>query len=259
MVVLILAACFGSAADVLASSRCGSHVTVERGDTLRSIAAACGTTAQAMRDANPGMDWRLHVGQVLDMPAESKPAPPRYPVQMSGSTHVVKRGDTLGGIAFLYGISLRDLLAVNRQIWNPNLIYPGQVINLPANALRPSGSFTYSPYPSYAHPSTVYVAPTLAPGYAYLRVTYEHGLLVRTGPGLDYPEIVSPFVSAVKDTYWQYRKDSMTVGAMGLVWVEVRLSWLVEGYSTGWIMVRDGLGKYFTDPNIGPRIDPNDP
>ena len=87
---------------------------------------------------------------------------------------------------------------------------------------------------------------------------FGRGLLVRTGPGRNYSEIVSPFVSAVKNTDWRYRPDSLTTDSMGFVWVEVQVSPL-SGYSTGWILVRDSLGNYFTRPNLGPKITLNDP
>lgn len=47
------------------------------------------------------------------------------------ATRVVQQGDTLSGIAQEFGISLSDLEAANPQITNPDLIVPGQVINIP--------------------------------------------------------------------------------------------------------------------------------
>lgn len=44
---------------------------------------------------------------------------------------VVQRGDTLWGIAQRHGVSLDALIRANPQIPNPNLIYVGQVVNLP--------------------------------------------------------------------------------------------------------------------------------
>lgn len=46
--------------------------------------------------------------------------------------HVVRRGDTLGRIARRYGLSLDNLLTLNPQIDNPNVIHPGQAINISA-------------------------------------------------------------------------------------------------------------------------------
>lgn len=47
------------------------------------------------------------------------------------ATGTIERGDTLSAIARLLGVSLQDLLAANRQISNPNIIYPGQHVNTP--------------------------------------------------------------------------------------------------------------------------------
>ena len=75
------------------------------------------------------------------------------PSQDSGYT--VERGDTLSGIAREHGLSLAELTAANPQINNPNVIYPGQHINIPGGArasetppatpggTTPSGSFDY--------------------------------------------------------------------------------------------------------------------
>jgi len=245
MIVAILAASFASTGVVRALSGCSGYITVQWGDTLDSIAAGCGTTVTAIQAANPGLGWWVVPGQVLYMPMVTAPAPAYYPTQ-TGSTYVVQWGDTLGDIAVKYGVSLSDLLAVNPLIWNIDLIFPGQVINLPVFV---NGPLTIS-YPPTSTPS-----PSVSSQFADLKVTSVPGLLVKTGPGRNFSEIRSPFVSAVKDSTWRYRKSSVTVDSEGLVWVEVALSQMVNGYSTGWIMVRDTLGTHFTDPNI----DPNDP
>lgn len=45
-------------------------------------------------------------------------------------TYTVVHGDTLSGIAAKYGMPLSSLEGKNRQISNPNLIFPGQKVNL---------------------------------------------------------------------------------------------------------------------------------
>lgn len=54
------------------------------------------------------------------------PPPPRQ--------HVVTYGDTIPSIAKAQGISAQKLLAANPQVLNPDVLYPGQRINLPAAA-----------------------------------------------------------------------------------------------------------------------------
>jgi spore coat assembly protein SafA len=55
-------------------------------------------------------------------------------VQDSGSVektaYTVVPGDTLWGISNRFGVSLDELLGKNPQIKNPNLIYPGDIINI---------------------------------------------------------------------------------------------------------------------------------
>ena len=51
----------------------------------------------------------------------------------NNGTYVVRWGDTMRIIANRFGIPLFSLIAANPQIWNPNLIFPGQVIYLPSS------------------------------------------------------------------------------------------------------------------------------
>ena len=47
------------------------------------------------------------------------------------TAYTVKKGDTLWGIAKRYDVALSALIAANPQIKNPNLIYPGNQVNIP--------------------------------------------------------------------------------------------------------------------------------
>lgn len=278
-VVVFLVATLASTGSASAWTSCASYVTVQWGDTLSGIAAACGTSVEAIRAANPGLGWWLYAGQVLYIPSGNATMPgPYYPGQ-TGRSYTVQWGDSLGGIAMVYGISLQSLLAVNPQIGNASLIFPGQVISLPASAgTQPNTGYpgtTYPPatngqltitYPggntgsTYPYPSYpgAYSTPIPSSLFANLKVTVPHGLLVRTGPGVGFPEIKSQYVSAVQGSTWSYRKASLTIDSTQFAWIEVQLTSL-SGYSVGWILVRDSIGNYFTNPHLGPFIDPNDP
>ena len=48
----------------------------------------------------------------------------------AGRTHTVTAGETLWGIARDYGLALTELIARNPQIKNPNLILPGEQVNV---------------------------------------------------------------------------------------------------------------------------------
>jgi LysM repeat protein len=47
------------------------------------------------------------------------------------ATYTIRTGDTLGGVASRFGTSVPAILSVNPQIRNANVVYAGQVINLP--------------------------------------------------------------------------------------------------------------------------------
>ena len=67
--------------------------------------------------------------QVID-PGESTPVSADTAAEDT-AVYTVKKGDTLWEIARRYGVSLTALIAANPQIKNPNLIYPGNRVQIP--------------------------------------------------------------------------------------------------------------------------------
>lgn len=53
------------------------------------------------------------------------------PSVSAAASHTVVPGDTMWKIAVKYEMGLSEIRAANPQIANPNLIYPGQVLNIP--------------------------------------------------------------------------------------------------------------------------------
>ena len=97
--------------------------TVRRGDTLWGIARRCNTTVSALASLNHIADPNLiYPGQVLVLPRASAPA---------ADTYTVRPGDTLWAIAKRYHTTAAALTERNR-IADPNLIYPGQMLTIPA-------------------------------------------------------------------------------------------------------------------------------
>jgi lysozyme len=110
-----------------------STYVVARGDTLKIIAARYGVTVSALANQNGIYNYNLiYVGQRLTIPGSGTYTPPPYYPPTSGSTYVIQRGDTLRKLAYRWGVTTNAILAVNSQIYNPSLIYVGQVINIPS-------------------------------------------------------------------------------------------------------------------------------
>ncbi|SET16033.1 spore coat assembly protein SafA [Natronincola peptidivorans] len=76
------------------------------------------------------------------VPPVPVPEPPACP---GGTIYTIQPGDTMFRIANRYGISLTGLIEVNPQITNPNVIYVGQRICVPAEITPPTPPDVFCP------------------------------------------------------------------------------------------------------------------
>lgn len=172
VLILVLAAFLAVPSNAQAGGVCGGTFTVERGETLDSIAALCGTTVSAITAANPGISGALTVGQVITVPGSNYVAPntpvpgtqtsggttvinnyyttnnyynfvPGDSTTSSNGTYTVQPGDTFASIASRFGLSVDALWAANPGIRDINLLFIGQIINLPG-----SSGITIQPVPT---------------------------------------------------------------------------------------------------------------
>jgi len=112
------------------------HV-VRRGETLGRIGSRYGVSAGVIADANGGISSRrLQIGMTLKIPGGSArvaaiEASDRAAARAVGGVHVVRSGETLGGLARRYRVSVGAL-----QEWNglgsSNLIRVGQRLRVAA-------------------------------------------------------------------------------------------------------------------------------
>ncbi|MEW6364887.1 MAG: LysM peptidoglycan-binding domain-containing protein [Acidobacteriota bacterium] len=65
-------------------------------------------------------------------PPPPPPPPPSGTPTEGGGTYTVRRGDTMTGIARQHQVPLNDLIQANPQIQNPDRIFPGQELSIPA-------------------------------------------------------------------------------------------------------------------------------
>src|SRR5215208_3116061 len=112
---------------------------VVRGDTLKSLANRFGTSIDILLSLNKSIANAnlIYEGQRLVVPSGRGlpvPPPPTNPPPSGpgGQYYYAQSGDTLRKIAAKFNTSVDAILKSNPQITNPNLIYAGQAISIPA-------------------------------------------------------------------------------------------------------------------------------
>ena len=100
-------------------------IEIKPGDTLYQIARAHNSSVEELTRLN-GLERPddLSIGQHLFVPTNQP------------STYTVVAGDTMYQIAGRLGVPLDALIRANPDIPNPNLIFPGQIINIPSAEKR---------------------------------------------------------------------------------------------------------------------------
>ena len=108
------------------------------------------------------------------------PQPPPYPQPDKGGqcVHVIQPGDTLGGIARQYGVSVDELVNAN-GLFNPNIIVTGLTLSIPGcSGGAPSGNVQPAP--------TGPPQPRVAEGQDYRnQMSYGPAAATQTGPMSD--------------------------------------------------------------------------
>ncbi|PKM84007.1 MAG: peptidoglycan-binding protein LysM [Firmicutes bacterium HGW-Firmicutes-13] len=101
---------------------------VRPGDTLFSIAQRFGLTVPLLQAENPQIvdPDLIFVNQVINLLVTPPLPPPLDTIQI-----YVSVGETITSIARRTGVSVQAIIAANPQIDDPNLIFVGQIINVP--------------------------------------------------------------------------------------------------------------------------------
>ncbi len=100
------------------------------GDTMWNIAVKNGIELNELLSANPQItnSSLIFPGQTINIPSTN------------ASIYTVMSGDNMWNIATKYKVGLNDLIQSNPQITNPNLILPGQTINIPSTPTTPTSN-----------------------------------------------------------------------------------------------------------------------
>ena len=108
------------------------YYTVQKGDSLYSIAKKFNTTVEALKDANNLINNNLAINQILIIPSKEIE---------NGNTYIVMAGDTLYKIANKFNITVDELKKQNNLLTNNLAI--GQTLIIPST-LPEEDSNTYT-------------------------------------------------------------------------------------------------------------------
>ncbi len=124
--ILIVVAVIGLSFVFVSVVSADTTYVVRYGDTLWRIARFYGTTPAAIQNANPKITNinLIYAGEVLVIPGN---------IGTGGQgNYIIQYGDTLFGIARRHGTTVAAIRAINPQIVNPNRIYAGHRLAIPA-------------------------------------------------------------------------------------------------------------------------------
>ena len=97
--------------------------TIEKGQSLYSIANMYSTTVDAIVKLNPGSEQIIVEGKQLKVPRPDT-------VTDQGTFHTIQQGETLYGLSQKYKVSVKSILNANPGLNEKNFRY-GQVVNIP--------------------------------------------------------------------------------------------------------------------------------
>lgn len=121
----------------VSSAHAVTHI-VRAGETVKTIAAAHGTTAVAIVRANAMANADvLRIGQRLKLPSTRTPSPVASSMP-GGASVTVRPGDTLGAIAARTGTTARAIADAN-AIADPNSVRVGTRLRIPSSAPSSAG------------------------------------------------------------------------------------------------------------------------
>ena len=108
----------------------GNYYTVQKGDSLWSIAKKLNVSVDELKEANNLTNSLLRVGQVLKIPSQQI---------IDESLYTVQKGDSLYKIANMYNISVDELKKMNNL--TTNILSVGQILKVPKKEITEENSY----------------------------------------------------------------------------------------------------------------------
>ena len=113
-----------------------NYYTVQKGDSLWSIAKKFNTTVNELKNINNLTSNTLSIGQTLVLPTKTA-----TPTPSDTNTYIVKSGDSLYKIANQYNTTVNELKQLNNL--SSNLLSIGQVLKIPTKTTtEPTDNYT---------------------------------------------------------------------------------------------------------------------
>jgi membrane-bound lytic murein transglycosylase D len=114
-----------------------ARYTVRRGDTIRTVAQKLGVSHFAVSAMN-GNARTLRAGEEIYVPVRRSDLSARLMQASFETVHVVRKGDTLSKIAQKYGLTARELAAMN-DLSLKSTIHPGDRLTISTTAASVAG------------------------------------------------------------------------------------------------------------------------
>ena len=117
-----------------------NYYTVQKGDSLWSIAKKFNTTVNTLKNINNLTSNALSIGQILVLPTQQTT---ETPTPSGATTYIVKSGDSLYKIANKYNTTVDEIKKLNNL--SLNLLSVGQVLKIPTK-ITPQPTNNYTTY-----------------------------------------------------------------------------------------------------------------
>ncbi len=192
--------------------------TIRPGENLFRIALRFGLSTRQLAEyngiVNPAV---IYAGQQIRIPGGNAPAPTPVvpatatPIPPPTTAYTVARGDTLARIALRFNSTVTQLVTLN-NLRNPNLIYIGQVLNIPAGA-------TILP----VTPTSTVAVPLVGDATA----TLDGAAIVTPEPGTIPSTIGYGFGHGIAAFLVDQDVPTLTdeIAALGVTWVKQEILW----------------------------------
>ncbi|MFL5732913.1 MAG: LysM peptidoglycan-binding domain-containing protein [Chloroflexia bacterium] len=139
---------------------CRAHVLTSIVHRLSSIAGPLSLLALLLlAGCSAGSGGSGDKVKLVVTPVDTPTSTPLAAPTMAPTTYTVKSGDTLSGIAALFGVTVDDIVRAN-NIADPNTLSDGQVLTIPVRSGGTASEATATPKAGSPGPPT---SPTLPP------------------------------------------------------------------------------------------------